>query len=1504
MLVLLVCLMWTIALVGFLVKSAIGSEIIKNLRKRSVISKICALVSFIGFIAWGGVKPNMDMQSSATSQTQDFNSSFSSIPSSAIISQAQTTQSNNSSSFTEEELETRIVFLGSCTNSSSFVAAPTNAIINEKWVMTGAAEDYFFISPTNWVFYINDNTYSNLYVSTTGNISFEKPITRVSAFTNQFDVISPFRSVQGVLPCHLWNELGTNIASRFWYAQTEYNSLLLTWENFLYLRNADFPISYQAELFKNGEFEFRYNLDSLPSTSTNAFIGYQVDDLANKYASIIPQTKTIKAKRLDSSIENNKDSDGDGISDADEIFIYGTEPILADSDFDGMNDNQEILTGSNPLNPDEDGDGNRDYLTPEISNPNGLVVASPWQASAVFVFNTNLSAGEFATLVIDFTTVIPLSNQSQVYLNLEQGRLYNYKIYSSRNIVAEYSFRNLSEVSRSNARTNRISLNRNSNIWDIINETASSENSKIVFLEQNHISNSAPLFWQGYVGDVILAFVHLSDFSDYPLSNTCLHGKESISFELKAFPSELLNLGTISDVTNLERRDNNIYTMYVDGTVENPNIGSISFKYKERDNSINYIPLSVSAHQCEGGAICNGCGVHHSTSDGCEAHQENCNLLLSKTEECSCEYTFAEICFDDCNNNGIEDRFEYCGKGLFSLYVLDPVDDCCCTNWNTNAVKEFSTFEIVTIPDNITFTTNTASSVLFIPKEPSGELGYTPITYDVYGRDGKKTTTVTKKVVVGGAEFLFDYNDDGQVNNADKVLQKQYTNTNYYIYASPKKRPARVRVEMPPNVSSTLQSSDEFSFYTSSNGSLISQPMSLSNGTNMVYLQTAITNSLANINLECGSHLSKDNQFSIVKTALSDIETKFAKEITLPYYGSGIENQVDIYNYRTGALVDSFISDGKWVVYLAEGEYRLVVHYNDIYKNGIKGFFEECKLSVIGSNSIAGDYGLKCGTNNFLRIDLLNIDNLPFDITWKISPTRLDGAKLSVSEDVDDAAHQIISNASSIYIYAGTATNNYTISGWMGNTEVVSSTNISVHVFPYEIDAPDQIVRSHSVKSAPISVETLSAYANHSWKLTKTYDLENDTSLNSKISIDKNSYANNVYGNKIYYKSNKAGEKYKLTATHELYTNVTDTVELRTCDIFFNPISCEVTNSTYIVNPRGFVYGDENYYKLELYPKTFLNNESNITWEGKYRILFQPYDDYNLSVKLVPPQKYDYSYTNTISIIIPDYYEEPPKFDVLIYPEYKTIKIQPIIIKRSQNEYINYEEDSIDPMNYNWSSKDAFRINYTNQLSKGLSYSQKIFRQAGIRFEVDSTTELISPANVFYDLIGNNTITNYNSSIYNGIKLYLVDSFENSYKGENAITIHTGGYPRICFGIIITKHTQTEAFPNEIGHMLGLDDIYGLNNPNLADAIYEQNEITNDTTGVNNYYSKTRNQIIFSCVMYGCLYPGPQVNYAKILPLGSVFGSVNNDNHSPTASINVGLRGINTNVVSYGEIIQ
>ncbi len=46
------------------------------------------------------------------------------------------------------------------------------------------------------------------------------------------------------------------------------------------------------------------------------------------------------------------DTDGDGLSDSDEIFIYGTSPRLQDPDGDGQSDRVEVIAGMDPYDPD------------------------------------------------------------------------------------------------------------------------------------------------------------------------------------------------------------------------------------------------------------------------------------------------------------------------------------------------------------------------------------------------------------------------------------------------------------------------------------------------------------------------------------------------------------------------------------------------------------------------------------------------------------------------------------------------------------------------------------------------------------------------------------------------------------------------------------------------------------------------------------------------------------------------------------------------------------------------------------------------------------------------------------------------------------------------------------------------------------------------------------------------------------------------------------------------
>ncbi len=58
---------------------------------------------------------------------------------------------------------------------------------------------------------------------------------------------------------------------------------------------------------------------------------------------------------------NNPDTDGDGLNDGEEYLTYKTNPLQVDTDLDGLNDYEEVkVTKTNPLMADTDSDGLKD----------------------------------------------------------------------------------------------------------------------------------------------------------------------------------------------------------------------------------------------------------------------------------------------------------------------------------------------------------------------------------------------------------------------------------------------------------------------------------------------------------------------------------------------------------------------------------------------------------------------------------------------------------------------------------------------------------------------------------------------------------------------------------------------------------------------------------------------------------------------------------------------------------------------------------------------------------------------------------------------------------------------------------------------------------------------------------------------------------------------------------------------------------------------------------------
>lgn len=95
----------------------------------------------------------------------------------------------------------------------------------------------------------------------------------------------------------------------------------------------------------------------------------------------------------------NVDTDGDGLSDYDELNKYNTDPLKADSDGDTLNDGDELAIGLDPNNPETFGIPDAEYKVEQIVAANSEVLKnvntdeSPYKLSLQITASGNVNGG-------------------------------------------------------------------------------------------------------------------------------------------------------------------------------------------------------------------------------------------------------------------------------------------------------------------------------------------------------------------------------------------------------------------------------------------------------------------------------------------------------------------------------------------------------------------------------------------------------------------------------------------------------------------------------------------------------------------------------------------------------------------------------------------------------------------------------------------------------------------------------------------------------------------------------------------------------------------------------------------------------------------------------------------------------------------------------------------------------------------------------------------------------
>jgi len=276
---------------------------------------------------------------------------------------------------TPEEKKSRLLPVGLATNDTAWVAESqcVTSQVREAWQRVPIRRAAFR-QTLPFPVTIGDNSYEEVFISSSGVIGFDAP--KGSELTREM----PYeQAADHVYLALLWGRIDfkPRLGSKMWCGVKEDGNFVASYDTVFVDGDTNAVAKVQVEFIANGDMILRYA--DLPPCSTNAHrAGFQnlnggwtlpFDNIRSNTAlylkSFGPLDLTVQDSDTDGdgisdyyelyptnsvSITNpcNRDSDGDGLTDGEEVSLYVTDPGAFSSDASGEGDLWRVLGGLSP----------------------------------------------------------------------------------------------------------------------------------------------------------------------------------------------------------------------------------------------------------------------------------------------------------------------------------------------------------------------------------------------------------------------------------------------------------------------------------------------------------------------------------------------------------------------------------------------------------------------------------------------------------------------------------------------------------------------------------------------------------------------------------------------------------------------------------------------------------------------------------------------------------------------------------------------------------------------------------------------------------------------------------------------------------------------------------------------------------------------------------------------------------------------------------------------------